>query len=25
VWHYPGIHTLREGEEGDVLTRSPKT
>jgi DNA modification methylase len=23
VWHYPGIHTLREGEEGDVLTLHP--
>jgi DNA modification methylase len=23
VWHYPGIHTLREGEEGDLLRLHP--
>jgi hypothetical protein len=23
VWQYPGIHTLREGEEGDVLALHP--
>ena len=23
VWHYPSIHTLREGEEGDLLALHP--
>jgi len=23
VWHCPSIHTLREGEEGDLLTLHP--